>query len=275
MVVLRRGVSEQYWNNGILRILALSLLSILSIVWVLFPNDDHNRRTSTEKRIGEAPYLSWNGPNDEFTLDKMVINFEEVQIKFWDKLQRDYGADNVARIFQSKANVASGRNISVGRALFSAPSKDPATTTNINTNNKNSNSSSSSTNTSTSDSSWDRLKRKVMQKILRAHLLKQRQPFVWSTGGHSVAAGHGNLFNESYTHVLNQASKSLFQAVGVDFIVRPYGMGNTHSGMELASCVKEIYGPDSDVLTWDFAMSDVSKQLSSKVKKKNITVCFQ
>ena len=40
--------------------------------------------------------------------------------------------------------------------------------------------------------SWDRMKRKMMKKILLAHMAsgtEEQVPFVWATGGHSAAAG--------------------------------------------------------------------------------------
>ena len=49
--------------------------------------------------------------------------------------------------------------------------------------------------------------------------------FVWVTGGHSAAAGHGNLYNESYTAYMERAVKGVFGAVGIDFIGRNYAMG--------------------------------------------------
>jgi hypothetical protein len=51
--------------------------------------------------------------------------------------------------------------------------------------------------------------------------------FVWATGGHSASAGHGNLFNETYTAFLERAIKDVFGSMGIDFIGRNYGMGGT------------------------------------------------
>ena len=45
-------------------------------------------------------------------------------------------------------------------------------------------------------------------------------PFIWATGGHSSAAGHGNLYNESYTAVMERGVVDVFDAVGIEFIGR-------------------------------------------------------
>jgi hypothetical protein len=80
--------------------------------------------------------------------------------------------------------------------------------------------------------------------------------FVWSTGGHSAAAGHGNLYNESYTAYMEGAVKDVFAAVGVDFQGRNYAMGGMSSGPELGMCQEAVYGIDADVISWDFGMTD-------------------
>ena len=51
--------------------------------------------------------------------------------------------------------------------------------------------------------------------------------YVWATGGHSAAAGHGNLFNESYTAFLTRAVEDVFGSIGIEFVGRNYAMGGT------------------------------------------------
>ena len=58
--------------------------------------------------------------------------------------------------------------------------------------------------------------------------------FVWATGGHSAAAGHGNLYNESYTAFMVRGVKNVFESIGIDFVGRNYGMGGMDSGPQLA-----------------------------------------
>jgi hypothetical protein len=107
--------------------------------------------------------------------------------------------------------------------------------------------------------SRDRLKRRLAQKIL----LKILQPdseidFIWVTAGDSSAAGYGNLFNQSYTAVLERTVRPAFQAMGLNFVARNYGMSWYNSAPELAFCMNEVYGSqgDIDILNWDFSMQD-------------------
>ena len=68
--------------------------------------------------------------------------------------------------------------------------------------------------------------------------------FVWATAGHSAAAGHGNLHNESYTAFLESVAKPVFNAIGIDFQGRNYAMGGTKSAPLIALCNEAIYGTD-------------------------------
>lgn len=68
--------------------------------------------------------------------------------------------------------------------------------------------------------------------------------YVWATGGHSAAASHGNLYNESYTAYLESDVKDVFQSIGIDFEGRNYAMGGTESAAEMAMCWQEIFGDD-------------------------------
>ena len=72
---------------------------------------------------------------------------------------------------------------------------------------------------------------------------------VWATGGHSAAAGHGNLFNESYTSFLEQAVSNVFGAIAIEFEGRNYAMGGTPSAPEMALCQEAVFGTDIDVVT--------------------------
>lgn len=78
--------------------------------------------------------------------------------------------------------------------------------------------------------------------------------YVWSTGGHSAAAGHGNLYNETYTAFMEQDLKQIFGSIGIEFEGRNYAMGGTKSAAEMAMCWKEIFGDDTDFFSWDFGM---------------------
>jgi hypothetical protein len=80
--------------------------------------------------------------------------------------------------------------------------------------------------------------------------------YVWATGGHSASAGHGNLYNESYTAFLERDAKIVFEAIGIDFEGRNYAMGGTSSGTEISMCWEQIFGNDVDFFSWDFGMTD-------------------
>jgi hypothetical protein len=111
--------------------------------------------------------------------------------------------------------------------------------------------------------SRDRLKRKILMKILSAQTeirkkdenfegcdcmngdkplgsesaignaadLKETEQtyarYVWATGGHSASAGHGNLYNETYTAFMTRAVTNVFASVGIEFESRNYAMGGT------------------------------------------------
>ena len=46
--------------------------------------------------------------------------------------------------------------------------------------------------------------------------------YIWVTGGHSASAGHGNLYNESYTAFMERDVKDVFGSIGIDFQARKY-----------------------------------------------------
>ena len=48
------------------------------------------------------------------------------------------------------------------------------------------------------------------------------EEYIWATGGHSAAAGHGNLYNESYTAFMERDVKDIFGSIGIDFQGRKY-----------------------------------------------------
>lgn len=105
--------------------------------------------------------------------------------------------------------------------------------------------------------SRDRLKRRIMTKILEKLVDPTAEVnFVWATAGDSSAAGHGNMFNQSYTAVLEQTVKPAFKALGINFVGRNYAMSWYQSAPELALCLEAVYGTDVDALNWDFSMQD-------------------
>ena len=123
--------------------------------------------------------------------------------------------------------------------------------------------------------SRDRMQRKIAMKVLEAARSssagcscadsndqsqsngpKTTTTFVWSVGGHSAAAGHGNLLNETYAAFLEQGAAPVLEKVGIRFISRNYAMGGMISAPEIAMCSEAIFGMDTDVISWDYALTD-------------------
>jgi hypothetical protein len=80
--------------------------------------------------------------------------------------------------------------------------------------------------------------------------------FVWGAMGHSAAAAHGNLYNESYAAFLERGLKDTFSAIGIDFEGRNYAMGGMDSAPQLSLCQEAVVGTDVDMISWDFGMTD-------------------
>jgi len=105
----------------------------------------------------------------------------------------------------------------------------------------------------------ERLIRRYQMKILSSYFFNDKdddETFVWTTAGHSAAAGHGNLFNQTFTSIIEQTVKDVFDSTGIKFEARNYAMGGFGSFPELALCMESIYGSDVDMLSWDFGMTD-------------------
>ncbi len=112
-----------------------------------------------------------------------------------------------------------------------------------------------------------KLLRKIMIKIVLGRIKNQEMSgakgnsnqaaptFHWVTVGDSNAAGHGNAYSQSYTSMLHTTVSSIFQSAGIEFKASNRA-GDVLSGMETAFCMKEIYGADVDVLSWDFMPLD-------------------
>ncbi|KAL7571143.1 hypothetical protein ACA910_014747 [Epithemia clementina (nom. ined.)] len=162
--------------------------------------------------------------NPAFATSTLKQNLQVAKAKYMEQLKADYGPDHVPLLFQTM--YPNGTIESIARTIFEA-----------------------------TPLSWDRLKRKVALKLLQAQIDEQPQPLIWATGGHSASAGHGNLFNESYTAVMESHVQPMFQAIGLKFVTRRYAMGGTSCGMEINTCIKEVFGTDFDVLSWDYGMT--------------------
>lgn len=99
----------------------------------------------------------------------------------------------------------------------------------------------------------ERLIRRYQIKILSSYFFDEKEDpetFVWTTAGHSAAAGHGNLFNQTFTSIIEQTVTDVFKSTGIKFEGRNYAMGGFGSFPELALCMESIYGSDVDMLSW-------------------------
>ena len=163
------------------------------------------------------------GPAGIFSTNQLIAKFDIARAQFREKLNVDYGKEVVDSIFFGTDDDTSR---SMVRSVFKGK-----------------------------EASWEGIKNKMARKILAVQITETPQPFVWATGGHSASAGHGNFFNESYTATMGVASGPIFEAVGLDFLARNYAMGATACGMEIASCMKEVFGHDVDILSWDYGMT--------------------
>jgi hypothetical protein len=136
-----------------------------------------------------------------------------------------------------------------------------------------------------------RMRRRMMRKLLQVLLNRSQQQqqqqqstvdsnininnvtFVWATGGHSSSAGHGNLYNESYTPTLDRRARDVFGAVGISFEGRNRAMGGTNSFPEIALCHQEVFGLDIDVLSWDYGMVRAVRARETTVRRALFSRC--
>jgi hypothetical protein len=120
-----------------------------------------------------------------------------------------------------------------------------------------------------------RLQRRLQIRLLAPHFFPPQEPktdsndatsstsssktsntFLWITAGHSAAAAHGNLYEQSYTAVMEKYAQDVFKSVGLQFEARNYAMGGYAGNMELSLCLEAVYGQHFDVFSWDFGMID-------------------
>ena len=176
----------------------------------------HETEEHASLRVLQATVGSYN-------TNQLIAKFDIERAKFREKLNVDYGKETVDSIFFETVD---GVSRSTVRSIFKGIT-----------------------------AAWDGMKNKMARKILAAQIAEAPQPYVWATGGHSASAGHGNFFTESYTATMGVAGGPIFEAVGLDFLARNYAMGGTSCGMEVASCMKEVFGHDIDVLSMDYGMT--------------------
>jgi hypothetical protein len=213
---------------------------------VSHPSIDHHKNVNdSSSTIADGSSTAAAPPESvtsksHYSYDTLRDKLDVARQRMIDTLKQDYGPENYQTMFvvsNMNGTNSSSSSTSVGRTLFTSANDDGP--------------------------SWGRLKRKILMKLLSVQIAAAAATtddapvqFVWATGGHSVTAGHGNFYSESYTAVLQRAVKDAFLAVGIDFNGRNYAMGASSSAPETAFCLNEIYGNDIDVLVWDFSLTD-------------------
>jgi hypothetical protein len=176
-------------------------------------------KTTTASALTDAQQVHVEVSSDS-SISALVQALDKARDAFFEKLKVDYGVEQYKNMFFT--TTADGQRVTRGRTFMTSPSGAHGI-------------------------SFERLRRKLAKKILQAQISGKTVPLVWSNGGHSAAAGHGNLYNESSTAVLERNGQDIFNAVGLRLEGRNYAMGGTSSGMEIASCSKEIFGKDIDI----------------------------
>mmetsp|Transcript_15026 Transcript_15026/g.39466 ORF Transcript_15026/g.39466 Transcript_15026/m.39466 type:complete len:418 (+) Transcript_15026:566-1819(+) len=91
----------------------------------------------------------------------------------------------------------------------------------------------------------------IVKRLLRAMVLNDS--FVYVVGGMSDTAGHGNMFADSYPQVMADIMAPAMAKAKIKFEVRNLAMGGVPS-YPGSMCMKDAFGPDADVVMWDFRM---------------------
>jgi hypothetical protein len=161
----------------------------------------------------------------DITVSELLDTLRSARRDLDDRLQMNYG-DYYTKMFYDENGVSRGRRVFISGRQVTA-----GTTTTTDPKNNDDMSISQA-----------RFQRKLQLKVLERILLLPRSSslsaqndsdpplpkFVWATGGHSAAAGHGNLYSESNTAILSAAVTPAFQALGIQFEARNYAMGGTY-----------------------------------------------
>lgn len=87
------------------------------------------------------------------------------------------------------------------------------------------------------------------------HAIMTSDTFTVVLGGHSVAAGAGNKFQQNYAMQFHKVMAPVFARLGVKLITRNMaqgGLGTIQASLGMSS----IYGDDIDLLLWDAGMTE-------------------
>ncbi|CAJ1960348.1 unnamed protein product [Cylindrotheca closterium] len=243
LTTIEEGTEEEP-SSGLAKMVVIALVVVFLGLFsqgILAENTvpDVNKTGAGNIRVVDH-HSSHHADHQEFSIyfDKL----REAQTQWIESLlYQDYGQEAFEKIFLDDDTLSS--TVSTNKAFLKLKSFQSV-------------SSSSTTEGQDVDISTQRLRRKLKIKLLQ-HQLYKNATLVWVTGGHSAAAGHGNLFNESYTAFLERDLSRIAKSIGLPLEVRNFAMGGSGSGPELGLCVEQIYGRDVDLLSWDFGMTDV------------------
>lgn len=225
--------------------------------------EDTCARVCLEQR--HEHYERWGG--DLLNITDVGRLVQEARREFEAKLKMDYGEENYVNIFTANGTSRGRRVILPGSGLINGPSTQrfkrklklkilgmqQVLRKSLNEADGECTCGGSDGGEETENS---RTRRLVSSDGDTLPLDKFYERIVWATGGHSAAAGHGNLFNESYTSYLEQAVTPTFAAIGIEFEGRNHAMGGTPSAPEIALCQEAVFGRDADIITYDYGMTD-------------------
>lgn len=91
---------------------------------------------------------------------------------------------------------------------------------------------------------WDGLTRRVM------HAIMTQDTFRVVSAGHSATAGHGNLFQQSFTLQIQRILEPVFARLGVTMTAHNIGMGGMGT-VQNALGAADLYSDEIDVLIYD------------------------
>ena len=87
------------------------------------------------------------------------------------------------------------------------------------------------------------------------HSILTEGSFLFVMGGHSAAAGHGNLFQQSYTLQVQRVLEPILARLGVYHKPHNFAMGGLGT-IQNAMGARNIYGAHIDILMWDSSMTE-------------------
>ena len=87
------------------------------------------------------------------------------------------------------------------------------------------------------------------------HSIVTEGTFLFVMGGHSAAAGHGNLFQQSYSLQVQRVLEPVLARLGVYHKSHNFGMGGMGT-IQNAMAARTMYGAHIDILMWDSSMTE-------------------